>query len=45
MEHKTKPQGIKSFTKNHSVPVHLKKGGKEYVRDTGKKRAYKVKGE
>lgn len=40
-----KPQGLKSFTKPHSVPVRLAKGGKEYIRDTSKDRKYKVKGE
>jgi hypothetical protein len=41
---KTKP-GLKSFTKAGSVPVRLKAGGKEYTKDTTKKRKYKVKGE
>lgn len=41
---KKKP-GLKSFTKAGSVPVRLKKGGKEFTRDTSKKRKYKVKGE
>ena len=41
----TKPRGLKSFTCPHSVPLRLAKGGKEYVRDTGKNRMYKVNGE
>ena len=45
MAQQPKQQGIKSFTKPHSVPVRLAKGGKEYVRDASKKRMYKVKGE
>lgn len=40
-----KSHGIKSFTKPHSIPVRLAKGGKEYVRDGSKSRKYKVKGE
>lgn len=40
-----KPGGIKSFTRAGSVPVRLKAGGKEYIRDTSKERKYKVKGE
>lgn len=43
MEKKT--QGLKSFTKPHSVPVRLKKGGKEYIVDNFKQRKYKIKGE
>lgn len=42
---KNKARGIKSMTKPHSIPVRLAPGGKEYVRDTSKKRLYKVKGE
>lgn len=45
MANNTKPRGLKSFTHPHSVPVRLAKGGKEYVKDTGKKRMYKVRGE
>jgi len=40
-----KPIGLKRMTKPHSIPVRLASGGKEYVRDTSKKRGYKVKGE
>lgn len=45
MAQQTKPQGIKSFTKPHSVHVRLANGGKEYVRDASKTRMYKVKWE
>lgn len=46
MSEQKKPSGgLKSFTKQHSVPVRLKSGGKEYTRDTSKERKYKVKGE
>lgn len=40
-----KVQGLKSFTKPYSVPVRLKKGGKEYIVDSSKQRKYKTKGE
>lgn len=40
-----KTGGLKSFTRPHSVPVRLVKGGKGYVRDNTKQRKYKVKGE
>lgn len=45
MSDKKTQGGLKSFTKPHSVPVRLKSGGKEYIRDTSKERKYKVKGE
>ncbi len=37
--------GLKRLTKAGSIPVRLKAGGKEYIRDTSKSRKYKVKGE
>ncbi len=40
-----KVQGLKSFTKPYSIPVRLKKGGKEFTVDTSKNRKYKTKGE
>lgn len=46
MAQNEKTKGIKSMTKPHSVHVRLAPGGKEYTRDTSKKkRLYKVKGE
>lgn len=45
MAQPSKTNGIKSFTKPHSLPVRLSKGGKEYVHDGSKSRKYKVKGE
>jgi len=45
MANMAKTNGIKSFTKPHSIPVRLAKGGKEYIRDNWKSRKYKVKGE
>jgi hypothetical protein len=37
--------GLKRLTKAGSIPMRLAAGGKELVRDTSKKRLYKVKGE
>lgn len=37
--------GLKRLTQAGSIPLRLDKGGKDYVRDTSKKRLYKVKGE
>ena len=37
--------GLKRLTKAGSIPVRLKAGGKELIRDTSKERKYKVKGE
>jgi hypothetical protein len=37
--------GLKRLTKAGSIPVRLAAGGKEYIRDTSKKRLYKVNGE
>lgn len=45
MTEKKTSGGLKSFTRAHSIPVRLKKGGKEYERDNKKERKYKVRGE
>jgi hypothetical protein len=37
--------GLKRLTNAGSIPLRLDKGGKDYVRDTSKKRLYKAKGE
>lgn len=45
MSTEKKVPGLKLLTRKGSEPVRLAKGGKEYVRDSSKKRKYKVKGE
>jgi len=40
-----KTKGLKLLTKAHSVPMRMAAGGKEFIRDTSKKRLYKVAGE
>jgi len=37
--------GLKKMTKPNSIPMRMGKGGKELVRDTTKKRKYRVAGE
>lgn len=41
----TKTKGLKLLTKAHSIPMRMAAGGKELIRDTSKKRMYKVAGE
>ena len=38
-------KGLKRLTNAGSIPVRLKAGGKELIRDTSKSRKYKVKGD